>query len=145
MLYIRHFSFVPYSVEQMFNLINDINSYNEFIPGCNTINIIKKNNNELVAEIVPIHNGIIRSIITHNVFVKNKSIVIFLIESPFKYFYGRWRFFPVSKNNSHIEYISYYEFQSIIIEKMCNYVFQEMYNNIIEIFTARAHQIYGKS
>lgn len=143
MFHIKHYSLVPFSVEQMFNLINDINSYNEFVPGCSIINILKQNQGELIAEIIPVTNSIVKSIITHNFFVKNKSIIIFLIKSPFKYYYGRWQFIPISKNISRIEYISHYEYQSILIEKIFNYLFQEMCKNIITIFTIRANQIYG--
>lgn len=146
MCYIRQFSLVPHSVEKMFNLINDVHSYSEFIPGCDVIKILNKNHNELIAEIIPVANSIIvQSIITHNFFVKNKSIIIFLVRGPFKSFYGRWKFFPISENISRIEYISYYEFQSIILKKMCNHVFQGICNNIIKMFIARANQVYGAS
>lgn len=143
MFNIRHFSLVPYSVEQMFNLINDIHSYNEFIPGCSIINVLNQNHDELIAEIIPIANNIVQSVITHNFFIKNKSIVIYLIKGPFKYFYGHWKFIPISENISGIEYKSCYEFKSIFIEKIFNYLLQDMFKKIIPIFTVRANQIYG--
>lgn len=143
MFYIRNFSVVPYSVKQMFNLINDINAYKEFIPGCSIIKIIKQNHEELFAEIIPIRNGVIQSIITHNFFVQNKSIIIYLIKSPFKYFYGHWKFIPISQNVSSIEYISRYEFNSVFFGRIYNYYFQDMCKNIITIFTVRANQVYG--
>lgn len=144
MLHIKHVSVVPYSAKQMFFLINDINSYTEFIPGCSIIKILKQNYGELIVEIIPITNGIIQSIVTHNFFIENKSIVISLIKGPFKYFYGRWQFMPISKNVSRVEYISHYAFQSIFVEKFFNYLFQEICENIITIFVSRANQVYGK-
>lgn len=143
MFYVKHYSVVPYNVEKMFNLINDINSYNEFIPGCNTIRILNQNHEELIAEIIPIKNKIVQSIITHNFFIENKSIIIFLVRGPFKYFYGRWKFIPISKYSSYVEYFSYYEFQSKFFEKIYNCLFQEICSNIITIFVTRANQVYG--
>lgn len=143
MFHTRCFSLTPYSTEQMFNLINDVSSYSKFIPGCSIINILKYNNNELIAEINLTRNGIIRSVITHNFFIKNKSIVIFLIEGPFKSFYGCWNFASINDVISSIEYFSYYEFKSILIEKIFNHVFQKVCKNITKIFIARACQIYG--
>lgn len=142
MFHTRCFSVVPYTTEQMFNVINDINSYNQFIPGCNIITIKKQNNNELIAEIIFTKSGIMQSLITHNFFIKNKSIIIFLVKSPFKFYYGCWNFTPITNFISSVEYISYYKFQSILIEKICNYTFQKICENIIKIFITRADQIY---
>lgn len=143
MFHTRCFSLVPYTTEQMFNLINDIDSYNQFIPGLNVIKIIQQNSNELIAEINLISNGIIQSLITHNFFVKNKSILIFLIKSPFKFYYGCWNFTSINNVMCRIEYIAYYEFQSVLTEKICKYTFQKIGENITKIFIARADQIYG--
>lgn len=145
MFHTRCFSVVPYTTEQMFNLINDIDSYNKFIPGCNIIKIIQKNTNELIAEINLINNSVTKSLITHNFFIKNKSIIIFLLKSPFKFYYGSWSFEPISNVMSSVEYVSYYEFQSRLIERICNYTFQKICKNMIKIFITRANQLYGSN
>jgi len=143
MAYIKYFISVPYSVEQMFNLVNDINSYTKFLPGCNVSKILKKNNNELIAEMNIVSNGIVRSLITHNFFINNKSISILLVKGPFKSFYGYWEFIPITSAVSRIEYSSHYEFKSIFIEKIFNHIFKTKYKNIITAFISRAHVIYG--
>lgn len=144
MFHIKCFAVAPYSVEQMFNIVNDVCSYTEFIPGFNKIHILKQESDELVAEIdFKIIDGLTRSLITHNFFVKNKSIIIFLMNSPFKIFYGCWRFSPISKIQCQIEYVSYYDFQSMYVEKIVNVPFQHRYKNIIKIFISRANKIYG--
>lgn len=145
MFYVKHCSLVPYNVKQMFNLINDINSYNQFVPGCSTIKILEQTHNELIAEIIPINNKIVKSIITHNFFVENKSIIMHLKTNLFKNFCGNWRFIAISEKASRVEYISYYEFKSIFFEKIYNYLFQEICGNIIKIFIVRANQIYDIS
>lgn len=144
MFHIKCFSFAPYSAEQMFNLVNDVCSYTEFVPGFNKIHILRQSHSELIAEVdFQIIDGLIQSLITHNFFIKNKSIVIFLINSPFEVFYGCWKFVPITGVMCSIEYISYYKFKSIYIEKICNIPFKGIYRNIIRIFISRANKIYG--
>lgn len=143
MFHTRCFALVPYNTEQMFNLVNDIDSYSQFIPGCNIMKIIQKNDNELTAEINVMLNGIKQSVTTHNFFIKNKSIVIFLVKSPFKSYYGCWNFVPINNVMSSVEYISYYEFQSILFGKICNRIVQKICKNIIKIFITRAKKIYS--
>lgn len=143
MFHTRCFDLVSYTTEQMFNLVNDVSSYNQFIPGCNIIKIIYYNNNELIAEINLFNNSITQSFITHNFFVQNKTILIFLMKSPFKFYYGCWNFISINDTTSSIEYVSYYEFQSILIEKLCNYTLQKICKNITKVFINRANQVYG--
>ncbi|ADV33931.1 polyketide cyclase/dehydrase family protein [Candidatus Blochmanniella vafra str. BVAF] len=143
MCYVKCLALVPYSVEQMFCLINDVGAYTEFIPGCNLIHVIQQSDTELIAEIHFTVSGVKQSVITHNFFTKNKSIIIYLINSPFKSFYGCWQFVPVTNVICKIEYISYYEFKSVLFKKFFNYSFQKVYKNIIKIFILRAKNIYS--
>lgn len=142
MFNIEYIASVPYSVEQMFYLVNDINSYSEFIPGCSISKVLEYHNNELVAELSIVINGTIKSLVTHNFFIENKNIGIFLVKGPFKSFYGYWEFFAITNSVSKIKYISFYEFNSIVTGKIFNYVFHKIYKNIITAFLHRAHKIY---
>ncbi|WHL25152.1 MAG: type II toxin-antitoxin system RatA family toxin [Candidatus Blochmannia vicinus] len=143
MHHVKYFTSVPYSVEQMFHLVNDINSYTQFIPGCNVSKILEKKDNELIAEMNLVTNGMIKSLVTHNFFIKNKSIIILLVRGPFKSFYGYWKFVPITSDISRIEYVSYYEFKSIFIEKFFNHILKKKYKSIIKSFISRANQMYG--
>lgn len=142
MFNIKYITSVPYSVEQMFCLVNDVNSYSKFIPGCGVSKILEYHDNELIAELTMIVNGLTRSLVTHNFFIENKNIGIFLIEGPFKSFRGYWEFIEVTNSVSIIKYISFYEFNSFLTGKVFNYVFHKIYKNIIKAFFYRAHHIY---
>ncbi|URJ33194.1 type II toxin-antitoxin system RatA family toxin [Candidatus Blochmannia vicinus] len=143
MYHVKYFTSVPYSVKQMFHLVNDINSYTQFIPGCNVSKILDQKDNELIAEINLVTNGMVKSLVTHNFFIENKSIIIVLVRGPFKSFYGYWKFIPITSSISRIEYASYYEFKSIFIEKFFNHIFKKKYKNIIKSFVSRANKMYG--
>lgn len=143
MFNVEYINSVPYSAAQMFYLVNDINSYSEFIPGCNASKILEYHDNELIAELHIVINGIIKSLITHNFFLKNRNIGIFLIEGPFKSFYGYWEFIAITNFMSRIRYTSFYEFNSVLTGQIFNYAFQKIYINMIKNFFCRAHKIYG--
>lgn len=143
MFNIKYTDLVPYSVEQMFRLVNDINSYSDFVPGCSVSKILECDGNELIAELNIVMRGTIQSLVTHNFFIENKSIGIFLVTGPFKSFYGYWEFISVTDSMSRIKYISFYEFNSIFSGTIFNYVFHKIYRNIIQAFFYRARKIYG--
>lgn len=144
MINIEYITSTPYSAKKMFYLVNDINSYSEFVPGCNVSRILEYHNYELIAELKIVINGVIVSLITRNCFIENKNINISLLYGPFKSFYGHWEFITVANTTSVVKYISCYEFNSILIGNIFNYLFHKMYKNVIAAFFYRAHQIYGK-
>lgn len=142
MFNIEYVHSVPYSVEQMFCLVNDINSYSEFVPGCSISKILEQYDNEIIAELNIVVNGMIKSLVTHNFFIENKSIGIFLVQGPFKSFYGYWEFMSITHSISKIKYISFYEFNSVFSGIALNYFVQKIYGSIIKAFFYRASKIY---
>lgn len=142
MFHIEYVRSVPYSVKQMFCLINNINAYSEFVPGCNISKILEHYDNEVIAELNIVVNGVISSLVTHNFFIENKNIGIFLIKGPFKLFYGYWEFFAITDSISKIQYVSFYEFNSMWAGVAFNYVFQRVYKSAIRAFFCRAREIY---
>lgn len=143
MFNIEYVTSVPYSAKKMFYLINDINSYSKFVPGCNESKILEYRNNELIAELNVVINGIIKSLITHNIFIENRNIGIFLLKGPFKSFYGYWEFVSITSSLSRIKYFSCYEFSSTLSGMIFNYAFQKIYKRVIQSFFYRAYKIYG--
>lgn len=94
---ITHSALVPYSIEQMFALVNNINAYPEFIPGCTASSILEQNSKELIAKINISKSGISKSFTTRNLIIKNQSIIMCLVEGPFTLFTGNWCFIPLNK------------------------------------------------
>ncbi|MGP4123655.1 MAG: SRPBCC family protein [Sodalis sp. (in: enterobacteria)] len=142
MPHITRFSLVPYSAEQMFVLVNDISAYADFIPGCIASRVLEQNGNELTAEMNVSKSVISKSFTTRNLITKNQSIVMRLVEGPFSSFSGDWRFIPLSKAASKVEFYLDFKFKNKLIELAFGRIFKEMASGMVVAFTRRAKEVY---
>lgn len=142
MPHISRSALVPYSAEQMFALVNDIQAYPEFIPGCTGSRVLGKEGNELTAEMSVSKAGISKTFRTRNVITNNESIVMRLVEGPFRSFAGDWRFTILSPEACKVEFEMSFEFKSRIIELAFGPIFKEMANSMVQAFTQRAKEVY---
>src|SRR5476649_2819764 len=142
MPHINRSALVPYSAEQMFALVNDIHAYPEFIPGCTSSRVVSKQGNELTAEMAVSKAGISKTFTTRNVITDNQSIVMRLVEGPFRSFAGDWRFTSLSQDACKIEFAMSFEFKNKLIELAFGQVFKEMANSMVQAFTKRAKEVY---
>lgn len=142
MLHIARSVLVSYSTKKMFILVNDINAYPEFIPGCTGSRVVNQNGSELTAEMNISKSGISKSFTTRNFITNNQSIEMHLVEGPFSFFTGDWRFIPLSKESSKIEVYLNFEFKNKIIQLVFGHIFMEMANSMVITFARRAKEIY---
>lgn len=83
---------VSYSCEQMYNLVNDIERYAEFVPYFSSGVIHHKDIDEIQATLSISAAGITKSFTTCNRLQANKMIEMRLVDGPFSHFEGFWRF-----------------------------------------------------
>ena len=74
------------SIDKVFNLINDVDAYKNFIPFCEHSRITESNQNNKTAQLDLSFMGNTTRFITHNTFVSNEYITMKLIKGPFKEF-----------------------------------------------------------
>ncbi|MCX8601257.1 MULTISPECIES: type II toxin-antitoxin system RatA family toxin [unclassified Gilliamella] len=132
----------PYSVEQMFALVNDIAKYPEFVPDCIASGIIKKQDNIIAAFIEVEKFGFKKSFTTLNQLNEPNSIDLTLLEGPFKHLTGQWLFTPIEQNRSKISFRLDFEFKNKLLDLTFTPVFKEVMTNMVNAFSQRARQIY---
>lgn len=132
----------PYSVEQMFALVNDIAKYPEFVPDCIASGIIKKQDNIIAAFIEVEKFGFKKSFTTLNQLNEPNSIDITLLEGPFKHLTGQWLFTPIEQNRSKISFRLDFEFKNKLLDLTFTPVFKEVMTNMVNAFSQRARKIY---
>ena len=75
---------VPYSAEQMYQLVNDVQSYPEFIPGCTGSRVLESGPTQMTAAVDVSKAGISKTFTTRNTLTNNQSILMHLVDGPFK-------------------------------------------------------------
>lgn len=134
---------VPYSAEQMYQLVNDYKKYPEFLSGCIGTNTISTGENQLQAELIIQKLGIHQRFSTSNTMIPNKCITMTLLEGPFQYLNGQWRFDTFDEQSCQISLEIDFEFSNTIIALVFGKIFNELTRKMVNAFKQRAKEIYN--
>ncbi len=137
---------VSHSAEQMYALVNDIESYPEFLTWCSSTEVLSRDEDEIHATITVAKAGVHKSFTTLNRLQKNKMIEIRLVHGPFKHLEGFW-LFEESEDGSvcHVTVDLEFEFAGGLLDFAFGPVFQQVAASFVETFCQRARDIYGSS
>ncbi|MFT5760123.1 MAG: ribosome-associated toxin RatA of RatAB toxin-antitoxin module [Alteromonadaceae bacterium] len=133
---------VMHSVEEMYCLINDVNNYANFLPDCSDSKIITQNESSMTAALLVSKGGLKKWFTTENTLIKNKEVIMNLVDGPFKKLAGGWLLTPLSEEACKIELNLDYEFSSKMFDLAFGRVFNHLANNMVQAFTNRAKEVY---
>ena len=144
---IQRSALVRYSPAQMYALVDDIESYPQFLPWCAATTVFSRSEDEVRAAIELHRGGVRKTFTTLNRLQKNKMIEVRLVEGPFHHLEGFWRFEPLGETGEgcKVTFDMNFEFSSRILGLTVGPVFNQITNTLVDAFCQRAEQIYGGS
>lgn len=131
---------VPYTAENMFELVNDVDSYPEFLPWCKAASVKDINALEREASLEFSRAGLHRRFTTHNKLKHGHSIEMDLVDGPFRVLEGHWSFQPLGETGSKVVLDLRFEFASRLLEAVFAPVFAEVMNSLVDAFVTRARE-----
>jgi len=131
---------VLHPAEKMFQLVDSVENYPQFLPWCGSTQIIERNNDKTIASIEINYKGIRQTFTTENTKRQNQEMIIKLIDGPFKSLSGQWIFKNLDKDSCQIELKLEYEFSNVILEKLISPVFNMIANTFIDEFIKEANR-----
>ncbi len=135
---------VPYTAEEMFALVTDVDSYADFLPWCSDARTLSRKGNHVEAR-VEFHVGAVkRSFTTRNHNIKNQAIEMQLVDGPFSELEGHWKFTPLGKEGCRISLQLQYDFSSRVVRTVTAPVFGQIANSLVAAFQKRAVEVYGE-
>ena len=134
---------VKFSAQQMFDLVNDIESYPQFLPWCSQSRIIKREGNIVEAELSISKGGFQKSFSTRNELDMGKEINVSLIDGPFSHLAGIWQFQPLREDASKILFNLDFELSGRLASLAFGAVFNQICNTMVSSFTQRAKIVYA--
>jgi ribosome-associated toxin RatA of RatAB toxin-antitoxin module len=143
MTVIRKSALVKFSAEQMFDLVNDIESYPEFLPWCSGSRILKREDDIVEAELVISKGGFNQSFATRNTLVRSSRIDLSLLNGPFSSLHGTWNFIPLREDASKITLDLEFEMSGRLVSLAFGAVFNQICNTMVASFTQRAKDVYA--
>lgn len=135
---------VPYSCEQMYRLVNEVEHYAEFLPYCTESKVHHRDNDEVQATLVIGAGGMSKSFTTRNRLQLNKMIEIRLVDGPFSHLEGFWRFDEVGEG-CQIAFDLEFEFAGKLLSMFLGPVFDQVTDKMVDAFCDRAEAVYGTS
>ncbi len=133
---------IPFSAAQMYKLVDDFESYPDFLPWCRSSRLISRSENEICGELEVARAGISQTFSTRNTLVKNERVDIELIEGPFRKLQGGWKFTALREDACKIELILDFEFSGRLINSAFGKVFSQIANTMVDAFCKRAEEVY---
>ncbi|MES2212906.1 MAG: type II toxin-antitoxin system RatA family toxin [Pseudomonadota bacterium] len=135
-------AYVPYTAEQMYDLITDIRKYPEFLPWCTDVVVHKADTEEQDATL-KVQKGFFRHALrTRNQLKPNESVVIHLVDGPFKQFEARWTI-TTDADGVRISYVMNFEVSNPMMAALAAPFFDQIAGEMVEVFNKRAKHLYG--
>ncbi len=132
---------VGYSAEQMFQLVDDVERYPEFLPWCERAVLNLRGEHNFVATLHINYHHVRQQFTTENTNQFPSRMDIKLVDGPFHKLEGFWHFIPLAENACKIEFTLHYEFASHLLEKLISPVFSHIANTFVDAFVERAEKV----
>lgn len=134
---------IAYSAGQMFDLVDAVQRYPEFLPWCAAAGVTPVDDCKVRASVTINYHGVRQGFTTENTRMPPQQIEMRLVEGPFRTLDGCWRFTALNESACKIEFSLHYEFSSKLLEKLVGPVFGYIANSLVEAFLRRAEHVYG--
>lgn len=133
---------IPYTPEQLFDLVADVGKYPEFLPWCIKSVVKSRTDEELIADL-SVGFGPFRESYTSRVTLERPYRILVRYErGPFKYLKNIWTFTPHEKGCV-VDFYVDFEFRSRLLRNAIGIVFNEGIRLMVKAFITRAREIYG--
>lgn len=133
---------VPYTPEQMFDLVSDVARYPEFMPWCGGADVMEQDESGMIASIMIRIARISQNFTTKNTHDYPNRIQLELVDGPFSNLTGDWTFAPLGEDGCKIDFVMQYEFSSRTLEMVIGPIFNRIATSFIDSFTQRANELY---
>lgn len=141
---IKRNALLPYTAKEMFELVDDIESYPTFLPWCTASHVITRTANEVEASLELSWSGMHKSFTTKNTLIPYERIDINLIHGPFKHLEGIWTFTAMGEHGCKVNLELDFELMGHFLDAIFQPIFSHIANSLVDLFNKRAIDIYGE-
>lgn len=135
---------VPYSPREMFDLVNDVDSYPRFLPWCRSAAVLEDGGNWRRARIEMAKGPLHHAFVTRNELEPWHRIRIRLDRGPFRKLAGDWHFEPTRSGGCRISLDIEFEFAGAFLHRALGPVFNQVTTTLVDSFCRRAREIHGR-
>lgn len=140
---IRETRRLPYSAEQMFDLVADVDRYPEFLPWIIATRIKSDSESEMLADML-VGFSAIREKFTSRVEKRRPDhIRVHYVDGPLRDLDNIWTFRPLGADACEIDFSVQFAFRNALFEKLAGQYFDRAFRKMVRAFEERAAELYG--
>lgn len=134
---------LPYSPEQMFELVADVPRYPEFLPWVSAIRVRSNSEDEMLADMIVGFKGLRETFTSRVIKQRPHSVHVDYIDGPLRHLSNDWRFRPDGDGGVLIDFAVDFAFKNRMFEMLAGQVFDRALRKMIGAFEARAQALYA--
>jgi len=134
---------LPYTPEQVYDIVAAVDRYPEFLPWCRAVRIIKRDSDGFEAEVVAAFKVFRERFISRVKLIPKTGIDVQYVDGPFKYLKNDWRFLPAPDGGCIVDFHVEFEFRSRVLQTLIGLLFDEAVRRMVAAFEARARALHG--
>lgn len=135
---------LPYTPQQLYDLVADIESYPRFLPWVIATRIRERRHNLVEADTIVGFRMIRERFVSRASFdPDHKRIDIHYLEGPFQHMESHWIFHPAPGGQTRLEFYVDFEFRSRLLRNLMAMLFDEAVKRMVQAFEKRAKELYG--
>jgi coenzyme Q-binding protein COQ10 len=142
---IREVRRLPYSAEQMFDLVADVGRYPEFLPWIIATRVRSDSDSEMVADMLIGFSAIREKFASRVEKRRPEEIRVHYVDGPLRDLDNVWLFTPVGENACEIDFSVEFTFRNALFEKLAGQYLDRAFRKMVAAFEGRAAQLYGSS
>ena len=140
---IHRSAMLPYAAESMFDLVNDIKAYPEFMDGCVGAQILQEEDNIIDARLY-LKKGLFKQQIrTRNINTYGRAIDLELLEGPLTNFKGRWEFIALGPQSCKVSLMISFSIKASVASIGLSKLLSIVSNSLVDAIADRAKKLYG--
>jgi len=141
--HIQRSALLPYPAQALYDLVNDVSRYPEFLPWCSSTTVLEETPELMRASLEVAKGGLSQRFVTRNTLVPGQSIEMNLEEGPFNQFHGVWVFKPLGEKACKISLDLSFDYAGSIVRATLGPLFNQAANTLVDAFCQRAKQLHG--
>lgn len=141
--HIQRSALLPYPARALYELVNDVASYPQFLPWCSATEVLESSPQRMRATLKVGRAGISQQFTTCNTLVAGESIEMKLEQGPFSALYGLWTFQALSDSACKISLDLTFDYSGALVKATLGPLFNQAATTMVDAFCQRAKQLYG--
>lgn len=141
---IRETRRLPYSCEQMFDLVADVANYPKFLPWVVATRVRSDSDTEMTADMLVGFKAIREKFTSRVIKERPEHLKVFYVDGPLKDLDNDWRFLCLPDGGCEIDFSVEFTFRNIVFERLAGQYFDRAFRKMVEAFERRADELYGR-